>query len=379
MVRYFKIMTRHFLNLRATQYCVSAGIAVTLRLAAAFLLVLGGMAAAAPADEFGGLFRKLADVPLGEKTSRFDYESIDPMSGRLAVAKMGSGKLLVFDARDQKLVAELDGFPKATGVLMVPELRKIYVSVPGAGVGASLSVALGMAGLSKGSGAISILDIASLKEIARLPGGVFPDGIAYAPRERRVFVSDEMGGALTVIDADSDKLVGHIDTKGEVGNVQYDPITRRIYVPVQSRNELAVIDPVRLAVVARYRLPGARHPHGLRIAQGAAIGYIACDENDRLLVVDLASGKVTGDLPLGHDPDVLAADDGLKRLYVASESGMLSVFDVADPAKPKKLGDVMVAPNAHSVAADPLTHHLFLPLKDLNGKAAMRVLAPVAN
>jgi hypothetical protein len=39
----------------------------------------------------------------------------------------------------------------------------------------------------------------------------------------------------------------------------------------------------------------------------------------------------------------------------------------------------MVAPNAHSVAADPLTHHLFLPLKDLNGKAAMRVLAPVAN
>ena len=169
------------------------------------------------------LFRKLADVPLGEKTSRFDYESIDPMSGRLAIAKMGSGKLLVFDARDQKLVAELDGFPKATGVLVVPELRKIYVSVPGAGVGASLSVALGMAGLSKGSGAISILDIASLKEIARLPGGVFPDGIAYAPRERRVFVSDEMGGALTVIDADSDKLVGRIDTKGEVGNVQYDP------------------------------------------------------------------------------------------------------------------------------------------------------------
>ena len=116
---------------------------------------------------------------------------------------------------------------------MVPELRKIYVSVPGAGVGASLSVALGMAGLSKGSGAISILDIASLKEIARLPGGVFPDGIAYAPRERRVFVSDEMGGALTVIDADNDKLVGRIDTKGEVGNVQYDPITRRVYVPVQ--------------------------------------------------------------------------------------------------------------------------------------------------
>ncbi len=43
----------------------------------------------------GGLFTKQADIPLGEKTSRFDYESPDPNSGRLFISKMGSGKLLV--------------------------------------------------------------------------------------------------------------------------------------------------------------------------------------------------------------------------------------------------------------------------------------------
>ena len=347
---------------------------------AAALLLLAGQAAAQPAmaqAEFGALFTRVADMPLGARTSRFDYQSLDPSTGRLAVSKMGSGKLLVFDARNRTLISELDGFPKVTGVLMVPELHKIYASVPGAGIRASLSVALGMTGLSKGAGAVAILDSASLKEIARLPAGVFPDGIAYDPKDRRIFVSDEMGGELVAIGADSDRLAGRIDAGGEVGNVQYDPISQRVYTPVQSHDELIAIDPATLKVVARHKLAGCRHPHGLRIADGAAIGYVACDENDRLLAVDLASGRISADLAIGHDPDVLAADPGIKRLYIASESGMLSVIDTGDAAKPVVMGNVKAGEDAHSVAVDPVTHQIFLPLRDLNGKAAMRILAPV--
>ena len=196
------------------------------------------------------------------------------------------------------------------------------------------------------------------------------------PTERRVFISDELGGGLTVVGADDDKPVARIDTGGEVGNVQYDPVSRLVYVPVQSHDELIAVDPVALKVVVRHKLAGCRHPHGLRIADGEAIGDVACDENDRLQAVDLPSGKITADLAIGHDPDVLAADPGLKRLYIASESGMLSVIDTRDAARPVKLGDVMIGEDAHSVAVDPTSHHLFLPLRNLNGKAVMRILAP---
>ncbi len=339
------------------------------------VLVLAAILASTLQSEFGGLYRKVADIPLGPRTSRFDYESLDGGSGRLFVSKMGAGELLVFDVKQERLVATLPGFPKVTGVLAVPALNKVYASVPGAGVGPSLAVALGMAGLSKGTGAVAVLDATTLKEVARVPAGVFPDGIAFDPDDRRIFISDELGGGLTVLGADDDRPIARIDTKGEVGNVQYDAVTKRIYVPVQSRNELLAVDPKSLQIVARHPLAGARHPHGLRIAHGAAIGYVACDENDRLLVVDLASGKVMDSLPLGHDPDVLA-DDGGSRLYVASESGVLSAFDTVDPAHPKKLGDALVGENAHSVAVDPATHDLFLPLRDLSGRAAMRILVP---
>jgi DNA-binding beta-propeller fold protein YncE len=171
-------------------------------------------------------------------------------------------------------------------------------------------------------------------------------------------------------------VLARIDLGGEVGNVRYDPVSALVYAPVQSRNELAVIDPVALKVVAKHKLPGGEHPHGLFIAPGAAIGYVACDENDRLLTVDLATGKVLDVKPLGHDPDVLDADLMTKRLYVASESGMLSSFDISQANAPVSLGDKMIGPNAHSVAVDPQTHNLYFPLADLDRKAVLRVLPP---
>ena len=346
----------------------------------AILLILGVFSAPGQsretASDVARLFMHVADVKLGAPTSRFDYQSFDPATSRLYIADMGSGRLLVFDTRAQRLIASLDGFPKITGVLAVPALHRIYASVPGGGIAASLSVALGMAGLSGGSGQVVVLDDSSFKEIARVPAGVFPDGIAYDPDDGRIFVSDELGSEIIVIDANNSSRVARIAAGSEVGNVQYDPITKRIYAALQSRNALAIIDPKTNRLIDRISLPGAEHPHGLRIADGAPIGYIACDGNDRLLTVDLVSGKVLASDAIAHDPDVLAADPMLKHLYVAGESGYLSAFDTGNAAAPRKLGDMFIAANAHSVAVDPVTHSVFLPLRDVDGQSVLRILRP---
>lgn len=325
------------------------------------------------------LFSLVGDFPLGTATSRADYQSFDPTTSRLYIAKMGSGKLLVFDTTRNSLIAERDGFPKITGVLAVPELHRIYVSVPGAGLVPSIMVGLSMAGLSNGRGAVAVLDSTDLHEVARLPGGVFPDGLAYDPAHQRVFVSDELGSALLALDAKTDRLLARIETGGEVGNVRYDPVSGRIYAPLQSRGELIVIDPDKMAIAGQYQLPGGRHPHGLAIASGSPVGYVACDGDDRLLVVDLQSGVVIAQQKLGHDPDVLAIDAGQHRLYVASESGMLSSFDITDVRSPRSLGDVFVGEGAHSVAVDPETHRLFFPLADVKGQMILRVLQPLTS
>jgi DNA-binding beta-propeller fold protein YncE len=129
--------------------------------------------------------------------------------------------------------------------------------------------------------------------------------------------------------------------------------------------------------VARHALASCEHPHGFIVAPKGGVGYVACDGNDKLLTVDLATGRVLKKQPVAHDPDVLATDTD--RLYVAGESGNLSTFNIANASAPESLGDVFVASDAHTVAVDPLSHRLYFALKDLNGHAALRVRVPKSN
>lgn len=342
----------------------------------AILIAFGVASAGAESQSPGRMFAPVADVPLGPAANRIDYQSFDPGAHRLYVSLMGAGKLLVLDTVANKPLKQLDGFPKTTGVLVVPQLHRVFSSVPGGGIGPSVAQSLGMLGLSSGHGAVVIVDTDTLQEIARVPGGVFPDGIAYDPKDNRIFVSDEMGSAITVIDPGTNRVIARIAAGGEVGNVQYDQASARLYAPIQTRNEIGIFDAVGNQRIGSYPLTGCKHPHGLAIPPDTSIGYVACDENDILVTVDLKTGKELSHLPLGHDPDVLAMDGTAKRLYVASESGNLSTFNIANAGAPTLLGEYFIGKGAHSVAVDPGTHRLYLPLVNLGGQSVMRIIVP---
>ena len=87
--------------------------------------------------------------------------------------------------------------------------------------------------------------------------------------------------------------------------------------------------------------------------------------------------RVVATHTLGDGPDVLAFDDGLHLLYVASESGVVSVFR-EEGKQLVKVGEGLLAPNAHSVAVNVRTHRVYFPLKNVNGRAVLRVTEPTA-
>ena len=197
--------------------------------------------------------------------------------------------------------------------------------------------------------------------VNRAPTGEYPDGLAYDPKRGAVWTTNETGGSETVIDAGDAAVRGTVDLGGEVGNVAYEPATDRMLVAVQGRGDLAVIDPATLAVSRRIGLPGCDHPHGLALDPAAGAAFVACDGNATLLSVDIASGQVTGSNPVGEGPDVLAYDAGAHRLYVAAESGEVTVLDEQD-GKLRVAGSDHLADGAHVVAVDLATHHSYYPI-----------------
>ena len=103
------------------------------------------------------------------------------------------------------------------------------------------------------------------------------------------------------------------------------------------------------------------------------MAFIACDGNARLLVMDLRSMQVREVHRVGRDPDVLAIDSKRRRLYVASESGVVSVFRITQHGL-IKLGQGYVGDDAHSVAVDPATGLVYLPIESLQGRPVLKIM-----
>lgn len=302
-----------------------------------------------------GPLRELRDIPLPGPANRFDYQSIDPARGRLYMSHMNAGRVVVFDLDSSRVVADLGGTPRVTGIWAVPDHHMVYAS-------------------AAGNHELVGIDEQTLKITARVGGIRFPDGIAYAPAEQKVFVSDESGGTDVVVDARSNTKRSTIQLGGEAGNTHYDSVSHCILVAVQTRNQLVAIDPATEKIAARYDLPGADHPHGFTIDEPGRLAFISCEGNGKLLVVDLRTMKVLSVHAVGDDPDVLAWDPAWRRLYVASESGVLSEY-LADGAVLHAVGEVR-APHAHTVSVDARTHRVYLPLENVNGHPVLRILTP---
>src|SRR5213078_2103426 len=309
-----------------------------------------------PASTAEAPLRVVADVPLPGSASRFDYQSLEPASGRLFISHMGAGQLVVFDVRAGRVIANLDGFPTVTGVLAVPVEHRAYAS-------------------ATGDHEVVVVNDSTFQIVARVPGPRFPDGIAYAPEERRVFVSDESGQRDVVIDAATNTVVAQIELGGEAGNTQYDAGSHCVIVAVQTANQLAVIDPATATVVRRITLDKAvAYPHGFYIDAPHRLAFISGQESGTLGVLDLRTLQLRQVLPVGSDPDVLAFDPSIARLYVAAESGVVALFEERDGSL-VQLGWYR-APRAHSVAVDPTTHRIYLPLADVGGHPVLRVMMP---
>src|SRR5215469_12922692 len=314
------------------------------------------LTAAALADNTNSVpLKRVADVSLPGPAVRFDYQSLDASHNRLYIAHMNADQLVVFDTKERKVVANLDGFPSVHGVWAVPELDKVYAS-------------------ATGEHKVAILEMPTLKIIAKAGPVKYPDGIAYAPGVKRVFVSDEHGNADAVIDATTNSLIATIPLGGGAGNTVYDPGSGRILVAVHERNELVAIDPAAAKILSRHSVPGVEGPHGIALDVASGLAFVAGEDNNHLGLLDLTTMKILATYPVGKDPDVLAFDPGLKRLYVSAESGDVRVF--REEGKALVPAGALFMPHAHTVAVDPETHLVYFPLQNIAGRPILRIMKP---
>jgi DNA-binding beta-propeller fold protein YncE len=301
----------------------------------------------------------VADVDLPGGSTRFDYEDVDLALGHLVTAHMNDGSVVVTDLRDGSVLKELKGIPTARGVVVADDLGITFVT--------------------SSPNQLVLIDDKSLTEVKRVTTGNAPDGVAWDATHKIVGVSDQGDGALSLIADSGSGARKQVPLGNETGNVVYDAARGWFWItavtPV-APDKLFAVDPTTAKVATSIDLPGCDGAHGLRLHPDGQSALVACEGNDTLARVALGGAHAISTAKTGSGPDVLAIDPGLGWLYVAAESGDLTVFDLKQPGV-VLVGHDHPGEHAHSVAVDPRTHRVLFPLQaGPKGTPVLRIMRP---
>ena len=224
-----------------------------------------------------------------------------------------------------------------------------------------------------GNNSVEVIDISARLRARSIPGIPNPQGVAYAPDAKKLFVASSKG-KLRIFDGSSFELIKEIDFHGDVDNLRYDSATRRVYVGFgeDETGAIGIVDATtnerlpqeyklgahpesfqlesagpniyvnlpdlkQIAVINRTTGGVTRWPmtleHNFPMALDEADHrlFVATHEPARLAVLDTSAGRTIAELPCVQDADDVYYDAGRKRIYVPGGEGYISVFQQTDP------------------------------------------------
>lgn len=192
----------------------------------------------------------------------------------------------------------------------------------------------------------------------------------------------------------------------DVGHVKYDVVSHKVYavtqvlqngddvnagLPPPDTAEFLTIDPVTYTILHRDPLPTTcSTPHGLALDEGQHQAFIACTDVDPgppPLVQHLMRWNLDTMQPGPEEADpeqtlLAPAPDIVQVIHFQTPTpsdvvfvgcgGGISVFDETN-GQFKKLGDYAIGHETHTIAIDPATGYIYLPVPSVGGRPTLHV------
>jgi YVTN family beta-propeller protein len=294
------------------------------------------VAGAGTADEPAPIeYRVLKTIKVGG-TGGWDYLTMDPAARRLYVSR--STRVQVIDVDAGKVVGEVANTPGVHGI--------------------ALDAKRGQGFTSNGSdNSVTVFDLKTLDEKAKVKVGTGPDGILYDPASDRVFTFNGRSKDATAVNAGTGKVDGTVALGGKPESAVADE-KGTVFVTIEDKNEIVAIDAKKLTVTARWPVAPAAEPVGLSMDRAAGRLFCSC-HSQHMAVLDATTGKVLATPPIGKRTDFCVYDAEQKRAYSSNGDGTLTVVGEKD-GKYEVLADVKTQAGARTCALDAKTHNVLL-------------------
>ncbi len=151
--------------------------------------------------------------------------------------------------------------------------------------------------------------------------------LAASPDERRVFVAHLEGQAVSAIDRDLGTVATVAGPGAQLG-IAVAPAGKEVWVTAVDSARVVVLDGASAGVIATFP-SGGNGPTRVRFTPDGRLAVIPNKEPSTLTLVDVASRKPIGSVPLSAVPKVLALSlDGGLAAVTHPEAKLVSIVDL---------------------------------------------------
>jgi hypothetical protein len=269
----------------------------------------------------------------------WDYASLDPLRGRLYVARTNA--VMAVDLAAHAVTEALAPANGAHSAFAIDQGRTVVETD-------------GRTGLTR------FIDAATGKVETEIATGQKPDAALYEPVSGRVVVMSPGSNTVTEIDAKTRRIVVTFTLAGGL-EAGADDGKGHVWVNLEDAGGIAEIDAVAGKVLRTITLPGCEGPTGLALVAGGSRAISACD-NGVATVTDTQSGKVVATLAIDKGPDTVLADEARHRAFIpCGGSGTLIELSTANPDAIAVTGRIATQTSARTGALDPRDGRIYLP------------------
>jgi len=281
----------------------------------------------------------------------WDYVTVDSQNQRLYLTR--TTHTMVLEAATGKVIADIPGMKRAHGVTLVPKVGRGFISDGQEGV-------------------VFIFDLKRNEVLGKIAAANDADGIIYDPASDRVLISCGDANQLIAIKPDVDPKTGKADAPLQLGGkpefLAADG-SGKAYVNLVDKDTVAVVDTRAMKLLSRWPTAPGGQPTGLALDATNGHLFVGC-RSGKLIVMSTTGGKILANLAISAVNDACAFDPETGLAFASCGDGTLSIakenpaggFAIVQKLETRKGGKTM--------GLDPTTHTAYLPAVDYQDAAA---------
>ncbi len=293
--------------------------------------------AAAAICQGGESYHFIKEIPVGGEGG-WDALTVDSAAQRLYVSH--ATKVVVIDLAKDAVIGEITNTPGVHDIALAPKMNRAFVS-------------------DGRENKVAVVDTKTLQTISKADTGENPDAILFEPGQNEVYAFNGRSQSATVIDGKSGKVVAAIPLGGKPEFAAADPEAGRVYDNLENKSEVAVIDTKTRQVVNRWPIAPGQSASGLAIDVEHHRLFLGCD-NQLMVMMDSASGKVLATAPIGEGVDGAAFDPGTQFAFASCGQSATVTIAREDADKLTVVQVLKTERGARTMALDPTTHKIYL-------------------